>query len=142
MKDVEEPESSNLPDRRSADVEQQSSGTLGRSEKQKRPQRQQQISRKAIVSFILSIISMLFLIYELNGLIFGPIAICLALSAKQDIAKSEKEDEEGNNDDDDNNNIVLGGKCLAGTGLILGIIGFITSLLIAFGVISEARGHW
>ena len=137
MKDVEEPESSNLPDRRSADVEQQSSGTLGRSEKQKRPQRQQQISRKAIVSFILSIISMLFLIYELNGLIFGPIAICLALSAKQDIAKSEKE--EGNDDDD---NIVLGGKCLAGTGLILGIIGFITSLLIAFGVISEARGHW
>jgi Domain of unknown function (DUF4190) len=69
-------------------------------------------SGKAIVSLVCSIVGCFFF-----GLIYGPIAICLAVAAMNEI-KEQPPDR-------------FKGKCMATSGLILGIIGFIGSIIVS-----------
>jgi Domain of unknown function (DUF4190) len=67
-------------------------------------------SGKAVASLICAILGLFVL-----GIILGPVAICLAVAAKNDIkAKPDQ----------------LTGKCMATSGLIIGIIGFVLSIII------------
>jgi hypothetical protein len=67
-------------------------------------------SSKAIASLVCAIVGLFFF-----GIILGPVAICLAVAALNEI--NEQPDR-------------VTGKCLATSGLIIGIIGFIGSIII------------
>jgi Domain of unknown function (DUF4190) len=67
-------------------------------------------SGKAVASLICAILGLFVL-----GIVLGPVAICLAVAAKNDI--KEKPDQ-------------VGGECMATSGLIIGIIGFVLSIII------------
>jgi Domain of unknown function (DUF4190) len=67
------------------------------------------VSGKAIASLICAIVGLFVL-----GVVLGPVAICLAASATSDINRKPKE---------------LKGKCMATSGLVIGIIGFVGSVV-------------
>ena len=80
-------------------------------------------SGKAITSLILAIIGLIFL---LLGIILGPIAICLANQAKEEIRARPRE---------------LDGECQAKAGFIIGIIATILSVVwIIIIIIATAGG--
>lgn len=66
-------------------------------------------SGKAIASLVLSIIGLFIL-----GIVLGPVAIGLAVSAKKDIKEKPNEVE---------------GECMATSGLVIGVIGFVLSIV-------------
>lgn len=68
-------------------------------------------SSKAITSMVLGIIGLIFLIL---GIVLGPIAICLANQAKQEIRERPRE---------------VGGECQAKAGFIMGIIATVLSVI-------------
>jgi hypothetical protein len=73
-------------------------------------------SGKAIASLICAIVGFVFL-----GVVLGPVAICLGVSAKTDI-------EERNGQ--------VKGECLATAGIIMGVIGFVLSIVLIIVVVS------
>lgn len=66
-------------------------------------------SGKAIASLVCAIIGLFIL-----GIVLGPVAICLAVQAKKEIDEQPKR---------------VAGKCLATSGMVIGIIGTILSVL-------------
>jgi Domain of unknown function (DUF4190) len=67
-------------------------------------------SGKAIASLVCAIVGLFVL-----GVVLGPVAIGLAVSAKNDIKRKPNE---------------LKGECMATSGLIIGIIGFVLSIIV------------
>lgn len=73
-------------------------------------QREAPASGKAIASLVCAIIG-LFVV----GIILGPVAICLGVSAKNDIKEQPG---------------LIKGECMATSGIIIGIIAFVLSIVV------------
>jgi ABC-type Fe3+ transport system permease subunit len=113
------------PEREVNNNSDQQKATQRRRQQQEQPKRRRtRYSCKAIASLICALASVpLYFFWYPSGWLVGSIAVCLAVAALYEIKESPDQE------------VIMGGRCMATTGLIIGIIEFILSIIVIITMI-------